>query len=102
MRGRGLHGYKDSMTILANGIEVGYVGIGGQRDTVYFQISGQGCKYLFTYTTPFVIHHWLAKVFSCTRLSRIDLAFDDYDNNFNCDYAEKAYRDGCSPSCLLT
>ncbi|ASM48802.1 phage replication initiation protein [Pseudoalteromonas espejiana DSM 9414] len=94
MRGRGLHGYKDSMTLRANGLDVGFIGVGGQRDTVYFQISGTGCKHLFSHTTPFVMHHWLSKVFTVTHLSRIDLAFDDFDNNFDCDYAEKAYKDG--------
>lgn len=94
MRGRGLHGYKDSMTLRANGVECGFIGIGGQRDTIYFQISGTGCKYLFEHVTPFVLHHWLSKVFTITKLSRIDLAFDDFDNNFNCDYAEAAYKDG--------
>jgi len=94
MRGRGLNGYKDSMTLRANGAEVGFIGLGGQGDTVYFQISGTGCKSLFSHTTPFVIHHWLSKVFTVTKLSRIDLAFDDFDENFDCDYAEKAYIDG--------
>ncbi|MBG9999449.1 replication initiation factor domain-containing protein [Pseudoalteromonas sp. NSLLW24] len=94
MRGRGLHGYKDSMTLRANGLDVGFIGVGGQRDTIYFQISGTGCKHLFSHTTPFVVHHWLSKVFTVTHLSRIDLAFDDFDNNFDCDYARKAYIDG--------
>lgn len=94
MRGRGLHGYKDSMTLRSNGVEVGFIGLGGQRDTIYFQISGTGCKSLFEHTTTFVLHHWLSKVFTITKLSRIDLAFDDFDNNFNCDYAEQAYKDG--------
>lgn len=94
MRGRGLHGYKDSMTLRANGVDVGFIGIGGQGNTLYFQISGTGCKYLFSHTTPFVMHHWLSKVFGIARLGRIDLAFDDFDENFDCDYAEKAYIDG--------
>ena len=94
MRGKGFQGYKDSATLRFLGKDVGYVAIGGQRNTIHFQISGTGCKALFEHTTPFVIHHWLHKVFSITKLSRIDLAYDDYDNNFNCDYAEKAYVDG--------
>ncbi len=93
MRGRGLHGYKDSMTLRAHGADVGFIGLGGQRDTIYFQISGTGCKSLFEHTNPFILHHWLSKVFTITKLSRIDLAFDDFDNNFNCDYAEQAHKD---------
>lgn len=93
MRGRGLHGYRDSMTLHANGVEVGFVGIGGQRDTVYFQLSGTACKHLFSTVTPLFIHHWLCKVLGITKLSRIDLAFDCFDNNFNCEYAHLAYKD---------
>ncbi|PHR81619.1 MAG: hypothetical protein COA59_15565 [Colwellia sp.] len=94
MRGKGFQGYKDSATLRFLGKDVGFVCIGGQRDTIHFQISGTGCKSLFEHTTPFVIHHWLHRVFSVSKLSRIDLAYDDFDNNFNCDYAEKAYIDG--------
>ena len=94
-RGKGFHGYTDSLTMRTEtGVEVGFIGIGGQNDTAYIQISGTGCKYLFSQTTPFVLHHWLNKVLSISFLSRIDLAKDDYDNVFNCDYAETAYQDG--------
>ncbi|PCI54398.1 MAG: phage replication protein [Gammaproteobacteria bacterium] len=94
MRGKGFQGYKDSMTLRSFGKDIGFVAIGGQRETIHFQISGTGCKSLFEHTTPFVLHHWLSKVFSITKLRRVDLCFDDFDNNFNCDYAEKAYIDG--------
>ncbi|WP_440877626.1 replication initiation factor domain-containing protein [Thalassotalea sp. PLHSN55] len=94
-RGKGFHGYKDSMTMRSsNGVEVGFIGIGGQNDTAYFQITGQGCKHLFSKSSPFRIHHWLHTVLGITHLSRIDLASDDYDGNFDCDYAETAYLDG--------
>lgn len=93
LRGRGFQGYNDSMTMRScTGSEVGFVGIGGQRDTVYFQISGTGCKYLFEHTTPFKIHHWLNTVIGIDKLSRIDLARDCYDGNFDCDYASDTYR----------
>jgi phage replication initiation protein len=101
MRGRGLHGYKDSMTLrTTNGVDVGFIGIGGQRDTIYFQISGTGCKYLFSRMSTFVLHHWLVKVLGISKLSRLDLAFDCYDNNFNCTYATTAYKDGAFSSGL--
>lgn len=95
MRGRGLHGYRDSMVLLSSdGIECGYVGIGGNANTVYFQISGTGCKLLFDHITPKRLHYWLSGVLELTSLSRVDLAFDDFDGNFTCDYAEMAYDDG--------
>jgi len=94
-RGKGFHGYTDSMTMRTEtGVEVGFIGIGGQNNTVYIQISGTGCKYLFSNTSTFVLHHWLSKVLSISFLSRIDLAKDDYDNIYNCEYAAKAYQDG--------
>jgi len=94
-RGQGFHGYTDSLTMRTeNGIEVGFVGIGGQNDTAYIQISGTGCKYLFSKTSPFVLHHWLNTVLGISFLSRIDLAKDDYDNIYNCEYAVNAYKDG--------
>lgn len=94
-RDKGFHGYNNSMTLKTDtGIEVGFIGVGGQNDTVFIQISGTGCKYLFGKTSPFVLHHWLSTVLGISFLSRIDLAKDDYDNVYNCHYAEKAYEDG--------
>lgn len=93
LRGKGFNGYLDSMELKANGIPVGYVGIGGQQNTVYFQISGTGCKHLFANVKLLVLHHWLAKVFNISNLSRVDLCYDDYDGNFDCNYAERAYAD---------
>jgi DNA relaxase NicK len=107
LTGTGWNGYKDTMTLRANGVDCGFIAIGGQNDTISFQIRGTGCKHLFSHTTPFVIHHWLSKVFMVTKLSRIDLAFDDFDGNFDCDYAYAAAKDdwfrtsnrGKSPEC---
>ena len=94
-RDKGFHGYINSLTLkTVTGVDVGFVGIGGQNDTVFIQISGAGCKHLFDYTSKFVLHHWLNTVLSISYLSRIDLAKDDYDGNFDCDYAHRAYIDG--------
>jgi phage replication initiation protein len=71
---------------------VGFLAFGGNNDTVYFQISGTGCKYLFSHTNGRRLHHWLT-FFGVTHLKRVDLFFDDFDGNFDCDYAELAYRD---------
>lgn len=100
--GKGFHGYKDSMPLKANGVQVGLVGIGGQRDTVYFQISGEGCKHLFQHITYFNLHHWLNKVLDITTLSRVDLCYDDFDGIYDCDHAVKAHCDGwfkTNPNC---
>lgn len=93
-RDKGFHGYTNSLTLKSqSGVDVGFIGLGGQRDTAYIQISGLGCKNLFGYTDKFKLHHWLNTVLSISYLSRIDLASDDYDGNFNCEYAHNAYKD---------
>jgi len=96
-RDKGLHGYKDSHRIMdeAGRIELGFVGIGGNQNTVYIQISGEGCKHVFAKLTPFILHFWLSKVLTVTRLARLDLAYDCFDAVFTCDYASTAYADGC-------
>jgi len=94
-RGKGFNGYKESMNLCTrDGKSVGFIALGGNRNTVYFDIAGQGCQHIFSHTTTFVLHHWLNTVLSMTQLSRIDLAKDDYDDNFNCDYAHDAFKDG--------
>lgn len=91
-RDKGFHGYHNSMNLVTeSGSKIGFVGIGGQRDTVYFQISGEGCKHLWSHTTPFILHHWLSKVLNISNLSRIDIARDCYDDVFNCFNAEKDF-----------
>lgn len=88
-RDKGFHGYQNSMNLVTNeGTQIGFVGIGGQRETVYFQISGEGCKHLWSHTTPFILHHWFTKVLSIAFLSRIDIARDCFDDVFNCTNAE--------------
>lgn len=88
-RDKGFHGYQNSMNLLTQeGNQIGFVGIGGQRDSVYFQISGEGCKHLWSHTTPFILHHWLSKVLTISHLSRIDIARDCFDDVFNCKNAE--------------
>ena len=88
-RDKGFHGYQNSLNLLTQeGTHIGFVGIGGQRDTAYFQISGEGCKHLWSHTTPFILHHWLSKVLSISYLARIDIARDCYDDVFNCKNAE--------------
>jgi len=105
MSGKGFMGYKDSAAICEDkekGVQLGFMGIGGQSDTVYFQISGTGCKHLFTHISTFKLHHWLTKGLNVTKLGRIDLAYDDFDGNFSCAYAEDAYRDDffrTNPNC---
>ncbi|MGF1719247.1 replication initiation factor domain-containing protein [Vibrio kyushuensis] len=94
-RGLGFQFYTDSMKLTTpNGEDFcGYVGIGGNNDTVHFQINGVGCKHLFSQHEPWYVHDWLSNVLGVKQLARLDLAFDDYDGLFDCDYAYKAWLD---------
>lgn len=96
MRGRGLHGYNDSMVILdmTGTVECGLVGLGGNNDTIFVQINGTGCTKLFEHITPIDLHRWLAVYLGVTRLARLDLAVDDFTGNFDAKYAEMCFYEG--------
>lgn len=95
-RDKGLHGYTNSFRITdkSGRHELGFVGLGGNSDTVYFQISGTGCKFLFEHISNVSLAWWLRQVLGVEYINRIDLAYDDFDGNFDCDYAMAAYHDG--------
>lgn len=84
---------------------VGFVAFGGNKNTMYFQISGTGCKDVLSHTNKQRLHHWL-KFFDVTEFTRIDLFFDDFDNNYSPEHALIAYKDlafnrlngGCTPT----
>lgn len=94
-RNRGMHGYTDSAPVLAttNNAVLGFIAFGGNNDTIYLQLSGDGCKHVFSHVSPFQLHFWLDKVLSVKKLNRVDLAYDDFDGNYSIAYAEKAYAD---------
>lgn len=68
---------------------VGFVALGGNRNTCYFQIEGVGCRTVLEHTSLFRLHWWL-DLLGCSRLSRIDLAVDDFHGLFGREYAKKA------------
>ena len=94
-RDRGLHGYTNSAKILSltSPVELGFIGFGGNNNTIYVQLSGEGCKHVFSKIRPFALHFWLGQVLSIKKLNRCDLAYDDFDGNYSIEYAEKAYFD---------
>lgn len=94
-RGLSFNFYTDSMKLTSpNGDDFcGFVGIGGNENTVHFQINGTGCKHLFERRPPWSVHDWLSNVLGVTTLARVDLAYDDFDGIFDCDYAMKAVYD---------
>lgn len=96
VRSRGMHGYTHSCRLFsADGQqECGWLLFGGsaQKNTAHVEISGTGCRHLFMNTTPYLLWNTLRGL-GVTRLSRIDLCYDDFTGNFNTDYAITAYRD---------
>lgn len=102
-REKGLNGYENSCHLQPfNSKEhVGFVALGGNNDTCYVQIEGEGCKHLFAHTDTFRLHWWLTEILGVTRLSRIDLAVDDFHNLFNRVYARKAFNDDAFKTSLF-
>lgn len=94
-KGKGFQFYDDSFTLTsADGDDYcGQVGVGGNNDTIHFQINGHGCKHLFLSRSCRYVHHWLNTVLGVKHLARIDLAFDDFDGVHTCDAAERAAMD---------
>lgn len=94
-RGLGFQFYTESMKLTSPDGEdfCGFVGIGGNNDTVHFQINGTGCKHVFARRQPWSLHDWLTNVLGVQTLARVDLAYDDYDGIFDCEYARTAWND---------
>ncbi|HFL6519211.1 TPA: replication initiation factor domain-containing protein [Salmonella enterica] len=96
VRSRGMQGYSHSCRLFsADGkTECGWLMFGGanQKDTAHVQLSGVGCRHLFIHTTPYLLWNTLRGL-GVTRLSRIDLCFDDFTGNFDTSYALTAYKD---------
>lgn len=96
VRSRGMQGYSHSCRLFSpdGKHECGWLMFGGiaQKNTVHVQLSGVGCRHLFMHTTPYLLWNTLRGL-GVTRLSRIDLCYDDFTGNFNTDYAITAYRD---------
>lgn len=96
VRSRGMQGYSYSCRLFsADGkTECGFLMFGGanQKDTAHVQLSGVGCRHLFMHTTPYLLWNTLRGL-GVTRLSRIDLCFDDFTGNFDTKYAVTAYKD---------
>lgn len=96
VRSRGMQGYSHSCRLFSpdGKHECGWLMFGGiaQKNTAHVQLSGVGCRHLFMHTTPYLLWNTLRGL-GVTRLSRIDLCFDDFTGNFNTDYALTAYDD---------
>ncbi|EDP8671257.1 hypothetical protein FVG15_10310 [Salmonella bongori] len=96
VRSRGMQGYTHSCRLFSSDgqHECGWLMFGGanQKDTAHVQLSGVGCRHLFMNITPYLLWNTL-KGLGVTRLSRVDLCFDDFTGNFGTAYALTAYKD---------
>lgn len=73
----GVHGYSSSGDILVDGIPAGLVAWGAANHGCFVSFSGQGCDAL-----DFgALHRVLARI-PGVRITRVDLALDDYDGKF--------------------
>lgn len=70
---------------------LGMVFWGGNNDTIYIQISGEGCTHVFNGTSPHEIYNWLHHL-DVTMLKRIDLAVDDFDGVFTVSAAMRDHK----------
>lgn len=64
LRDKGFQFYENSFNLFSeDGSKFcGIVGIGGNNDTVHFQINGTGCKHVLARRSAFSLYHWLHKV----------------------------------------
>lgn len=70
---RGRNGYTHSAELISGAAPVGFITFGGNRGTINFQLSGDGCR---------AVADWyhVSKALTAleARITRVDLAFDDY------------------------
>jgi len=73
--GRALYRYKNSCLIWdREGALVGRVAFGGNAETVLFELSGEGCRWVKSWSH---VHFQLEIL--CARVSRCDIALDDFE-----------------------
>lgn len=79
----GIHYYKHGYTVYSPENEILLnIGIGGQNETVFFGLTGMGCK-LADENWESRLHHWLDNVSVDGRITRIDLAHDDFNGEYS-------------------
>jgi len=71
---KGLFGYKYSATLARHGQNVGLVGFGGNNNSCYVSLSGQGCVGV----DMFNLKKFVENLPAC-KITRIDLAHDDLE-----------------------
>lgn len=86
---KGLFGYKHSATLARHGQNVGLVGFGGNNNSCFISLSGQGCVGVCMFSLKKLIEN----LPSC-KITRIDLAHDDLDCKQSIQYYLELYKMG--------
>jgi len=98
---KGLYGYTHSGSILVGGTLVGRIATGGNSGTIFIELTGKGTYFIDAPSWA----DWLDRIGA--RLSRIDLAHDDYLGSHTVHDVRDAYKRGefknrgQNPSCSL-
>lgn len=74
----GLNYYKHAYTLENN---CGFICIGGQNDTIMVSINGLGCT-IGKYGWEEDLHAWFKLFATRPKITRLDLAFDDFESDF--------------------
>ncbi len=85
IRQKGIYGYTHSATLHISGEQVGIIATGGNSGTIFFELSGKATAYINQKAWA----NWLDH--SGARLSRVDLAHDDYNGSRTVDSVREAY-----------
>jgi phage replication initiation protein len=77
-RDNGMNYYKESWVL---GDDMGYVCLGGQRNTMLITLTGQGCTHAVSGWEK-RLYAFLANIAVRPSISRVDLAHDDFDGKY--------------------
>lgn len=86
---RGLYGYKQSLALSRNNLQVGLIGFDGNNDSCLVSLSGQGCLGVDMWQ----LRHFMETLPRC-KITRIDLAHDDLKGEFSVRDYKKLYETG--------
>lgn len=86
-RGQGLFGYKHSWSLVFNGQQIGLAAAGANNGGCYLSFTGAGASLV-----DLVRLHDGIKDFPSLRITRLDVAFDDYEGRFSVWDARRMYK----------
>jgi len=81
-RGRGMFGYRSSWDLYLNGTHIGIAASGAKNGGCYISFSGEGTALI----DPEKLLSQI-KYLPLIKITRVDLAYDDHEGRYSCDYA---------------